>query len=829
MKRLALVALLWGTSALFAQSFKFEDDRTVGIKAGEGQSTVVAPGHKDCAGGRILVSTDFGPGKTGAIAYRDLNGTETKFSVLDALPAGTQTNYNFGTSDHDLVSLTNGDVYYLTGALSRMPLQPTTAWFDSAYRWSFGPGARSGLLVWRSTDCGQHFQYMADMEFDSAKVGDGSCAMPQGRLTHRHSAIDTHYLAGSNSLAQPADNRFRFCWKCLQLFLADPGQPSLCPRGGAHESGGGIYKLTTSDVSGHANESNFKRCKRCGTLFRGNATKTACTVQTHDGGGSDVYFLPWGDTPLPVTEQGWRWCSKCQTMIHSASNTTCPLGGTHDLSVSAKYQMPLHAFKGTGEHDWARCSKCNAVYKPGAKGNFCKSTGDVHTNSGVTMTMLTQQPAGVNGQSGWRRCKRCGVLFMGDNEATSWCPLVRAHDGAGSLDYHLAIDEGPATAKESLQADWRACRKCGTVYFGGTVGGSCPIPGPHDTPIFDMGGSDGQLVKVDPALDRMYLTFQCVGRLQNKTSPKFDLAGGAVNQTVVAMSDKGSSWKVIGMPATRGWRMGIVPFDQLTFAIGSGLSDFFMRVNGSLTGKWTFASQVAEPAPGQWGYDDVDLSKGATASLRANIHAHTIVARTPGTSRAVMIMPDTIPSQGHGYRIFFEGTGPKPFTEASTPITPATKSPDDVVFHLQAIHLGVAGPVLLYWYDFDSTAQTIAIRGRFIVGDGKYTKDFTLSRAGGTPRTFPATTSMSYGDYQTAGGYIQSQSAFIFHPMWVEAPDNTVHYGTVIYNPFGLAKNDTILSATKPAQLQKITPINQLKVTPQATEAQEEHTRPRRE
>ncbi len=34
-----------------------------------------------------------------------------------------------------------------------------------------------------------------------------------------------------------------------------------------------------------------------------------------------------------------------------------------------------------------------------------------------------------------------------------------------------------------------------------------------------MGGSDGQLAKVDPATDRVYLTFQCVGYQQDNSMP----------------------------------------------------------------------------------------------------------------------------------------------------------------------------------------------------------------------------------------------------------------------------------------------------------------------
>jgi hypothetical protein len=36
----------------------------------------------------------------------------------------TNANYSFGTNDHDLLTLSNGDVLYITGAFTRMPLAP---------------------------------------------------------------------------------------------------------------------------------------------------------------------------------------------------------------------------------------------------------------------------------------------------------------------------------------------------------------------------------------------------------------------------------------------------------------------------------------------------------------------------------------------------------------------------------------------------------------------------------------------------------------------------------------------------------------------------------
>lgn len=800
MRRIAVAALLWVSATLFAQSFTIEDDRAVDVAAGEGQSTVVAPGHPDCPAGRVLVSTDFVVGRTGTVAYRDLDKTSTNVSVFAPLPDAH--NYEFGTSDHDLVSLSNGDVYYLTGAFSRTPLASQPSWWSSAYRYDFGPGARSNLLVWRSKDCGKTFEYMKDLEFDPARMGDGSCAMPQGNVVHRHSQTGSpKYLVPFQSLGQPGDERFRWCWKCKQLFLSDPSQANVCPFG-THEPGGGIYKVTTQDVAGHANATQFKACNACGTLHRANAPYLACAGQrTHDGAGSPSYFLPWGDAAIAASDkiqEGWRWCNRCQALFHEAKDSLCPLGGRHDLEASAKYQLPLAAFNAPGETDWTRCKKCDGVYRNGAPENVCPNGGD-HEDSGVGMKMLVSAPPNVAGQSEWKRCRHCGLLFFGSNESNSRCPLTRPHDGAGSADYRLALEN--ASSPGQLQKDWRVCLKCGSVYFAGAghAGGGCPVGAAYETPIFDMGGSDGQLVKVDPQLDRMILTFQCVGRTQDKSFAKFQLSNTPVNKTLVAISEKGAPWKLAGTLDRTAWRLGVVPFDAMTFSVGFG--DFLVRANASATGLWTFETLVKQAAPGAWGWEGVDAAKPPYTTIDANIWAHTIVTRTPGTSNATLIMPDTIPGKGHGYRIFFHDRATNTYTEAEDAIFPETKNPNDVAFHLQAIHLGVAGPSLLYWYDFNSIAKTITIRGRFILGHGKTTSSFPISQTNKAARSFPATSDMWYGDYQTADGYIKSATAFVFHPMWVEAPGNKVRFGTVVFNPFGIAKQGMVLAKLKPSTL----------------------------
>lgn len=197
MRNLLLTAALISCAApSSAQSFRVADNVSViprAVRASEAQSTVVAPGLKQgkCPNGRFLVTSDalhppggvvvgrdLGPGGALAQSKFDVSGMGANFSA-DA----SKTNYFLeGTADHDLVALPNGDVLYVTLGFSRVPLPGgEPAWWHQSFRGAFGPGARGGALTWLSTDCGETFKFVPDMEVDPARIGDGTCALPQFR------------------------------------------------------------------------------------------------------------------------------------------------------------------------------------------------------------------------------------------------------------------------------------------------------------------------------------------------------------------------------------------------------------------------------------------------------------------------------------------------------------------------------------------------------------------------------------------------------------------------------------------------------------------------
>lgn len=186
-----LAAWLPPVSAL-ASPIKLEDKNhemtPVKFAPGEVQSVVIPPGLKtECPAGRVLITNDIlshnyenrlGDGLVMGRNLNDLDGAQVN-ATFPTLPPNP-TDYAFYAFDHDLISFRNGDVILIGQVLSKVPLAVKPWWFDDTYRWPFGPGARTVIMAFRSTDCGQTFHYLGQM--DPAAIEDGSCAYPQPEI-----------------------------------------------------------------------------------------------------------------------------------------------------------------------------------------------------------------------------------------------------------------------------------------------------------------------------------------------------------------------------------------------------------------------------------------------------------------------------------------------------------------------------------------------------------------------------------------------------------------------------------------------------------------------
>ncbi len=78
-------------------------------------------------------------------------------------------------------------------------------------------------------------------------------------------------------------------------------------------------------------------------------------------------------------------------------------------------------------------------------------------------------------QRNWRWCKKCQGLWFGGNVGSK-CPAGGAHSKTGSGNYSLVHN---ATSVPG-QANWRWCKKCQGLWFAGNpTQGKCPAGGGH--------------------------------------------------------------------------------------------------------------------------------------------------------------------------------------------------------------------------------------------------------------------------------------------------------------------------------------------------------------
>jgi hypothetical protein len=787
---------------------------TNGATVGETQSTIVPPGTQQCGEGRLLETDERSPGIDGTVQWIALN--DSTFTPHPATFTPPNPNlYAMYTSDHDLVYLGNGEVWYVTGAFTKRALmtppgKPTPPWFATAYRNDFGPGARSVAMVWRSTNCGQSFQEVPSLEFDPAKI-DMACAMPQGRRMFRHrETANLPLIVPLSDHPGAGEAGWRYCSYCGQLARVE----GVCNLNGKHSLGGGEYK-TLLLSTGAAESTGWQFCKNCGTLFEGD--KTACPAQlAHDDAGSAQYQLISSATSDPNLEAGWHRCAKCQTIFRGEdAGTRCPAGGHHE-GVGA-YQMPLAKFQGTGETGWRICRVCRGLIRPTAQGGtgVCPFGGAHVPVLFRDYKMLTAAPpAPHTAEESWRLCHYCQAGYYSNPDYPSFCPNVRPHEATANVFYRLLIGENDVPHG---QAHWRRCAKCGAAYFRDEVSNSCPIGDPGEQPIYDAGGSDGQLAYADAANHRVFLTFQCVGRKPEVGTTPFTLTAQPLNKTLIAVSANGSPWKLAGTWNQPIWRMGVTALSAEDVMFG--FSDLVLpaKFNG-LTMTLGTVKQV-KPGLG-WG---LKTGNPPYDILHANLWAHTVIARTPGKKATTVLLaspdrfvettfnPQVRPRRQFGYRLFFYDRITGDAKEAiDAPVRPESDANGDIAFHLQVLDPGGEAPVLLTWNEYSLKTNTIQVRGRFVTGELQMTSDFTLSRANTQARSFDAGDHVWYGDYQTSSGFASpaSSTRWDYKPIWVE-PGNRLRVGHVSYikspSAFVINSRANVIHAL-PVDLSKVQP-----------------------
>jgi hypothetical protein len=366
--------------------------------------------------------------------------------------------------------------------------------------------------------------------------------------------------------------------------------------------------------------------------------------------------------------------------------------------------------------------------------------------------------------------------------------------------------------------------------------GSCANPqGSKDTAgHYDMGGSDGQLVKLDPATGTLYLTFRCVGNEGvTDANGNFTLTSTGLNKTLVASStSNGTSWNSLGfITGVNWWRFGILPMGNRV-AFGFANDVVFGKPSG---GKLSFGK--AQPLIGQYGgfnqtTPPFNPNPMPDPYMYSNVWGNTLIARAGESNGLLLGFPTVIgsgASAANGYSVFFHDPGdPGTFSEMPA-ITPLTSAAASYVMNVTAIDLG-RGPVLLYWMDVDTANHKGRMRGRIIVSMGQYSSDFDITKDAdltvAANNYFLTKPQFFYGDYHTAGGYIQyprragiitgtaTGDIYRFYPIWV---DRT---GGARYAVVTVSEGGQIVASAEMAKQLNISTIGrgQWKVTPPTVE-----------
>lgn len=373
----------------------------------------------------------------------------------------------------------------------------------------------------------------------------------------------------------------------------------------------------------------------------------------------------------------------------------------------------------------------------------------------------------------------------------------RSVDGGGTFQFLSGIDMALVDDDFGTATDYSGGLPQAPALF--------TAPGTAEQPVWQMGGTDGPLARVDPLTGRVFLVAGVVGCPPDLSQSYFAVMCPRMRRSLVMMSeDGGETWERLGTLGHGGWRTDVVPraSDQLAFA-AFAWNDQTLEgqsfVSTATIGQFPVPdvdppmdSVLAPEKQGQWGWSTkpkhhplvgYETDKGDTMGMA--LTDQTVLARSPSSGKMILAFMDTLEGdKGDGHRVYlFDGNDS---WTALPPIAPLSPNKNNFTLHLTPVDLG-HGPILLYWYDVDTVAKTASIRGRFIITDSSYTSDFTIAPS------FSVTSYRSYGDYHTAGGYAASRTGpYNFYPIWVQ-PGGKVHFTHVQY-----AHNRT-LQLSKPA------------------------------
>lgn len=336
--------------------------------------------------------------------------------------------------------------------------------------------AFSGIYV----DSDGHWGFLA-----GAGVGNGFVAMPSGT-----EAIEVWMVFGDR-------NKFQSKCYCLGVDVKFNISPGVAIVGGGNVlltpgwdfegfriMVGAQMALPMGNYPAGAGPSfGTPRTNLVATQLAGSGPNydAAVRVQKNPSAEAEIVATAAAAALMPDEQLDWRWCRKCSVLAYRGNGLRpCAAGGTHDFGGSGRYVFFARAASadaiGDRQDGWRWCCKCAAAYYAGISSGRCPASGGAHDLAGsghyVVLHGTTNQPWAS--QANWRWCKKCQALFYGGFAGA--CAGGGTHDGSGSGDYVLKLEQAPNSAE---QDHFRYCKRCQGLFYGDAPS-VCPLGGAHD-------------------------------------------------------------------------------------------------------------------------------------------------------------------------------------------------------------------------------------------------------------------------------------------------------------------------------------------------------------
>ncbi|MEJ7738624.1 MAG: M23 family metallopeptidase [Chitinophagaceae bacterium] len=296
-------------------------------------------------------------------------------------------------------------------------------------------------------------------------------------------------LVVPNNIVTRQEN-WRWCHKCQGLFfggaLSGSGSVGKCSAGGGHSPANSGNYILVENAALPGAQGNWRWCNKCQGLFFAGHTGSKCPAGgEHSKSGSGDYCAPFTSSNTPG-QSDWRWCKKCEGMFFGGHpGSVCPGGGQHDKSGSGDYSL-IQLLPPNAQGNWRYCRKCQGLYFGGLPFSVCPVGGQHDQNQSGYYTLMIdlapfvkQKDWWVAGQNDWRMCKNCRGLFFGGHPGSK-CPADNnGHNKEGSANYVLLMNSPTAPG----QKEWRWCQKCQGLFFTGKPGvkSKCPADGLEHT------------------------------------------------------------------------------------------------------------------------------------------------------------------------------------------------------------------------------------------------------------------------------------------------------------------------------------------------------------